>query len=143
MQPEPPLNFDRLKDDDICFISIEARDIVDMFASVIDDCSAPDVDSKAAQFFQQIASSAPDNSASSDGKTYVEDVWQSIIYIASCVPPHCDGHDILISVIGILKDAGESWRFKPELGMNMRSAWNHSMLMLMALSCISASTTYD
>ena len=123
-----PLNFDRLRDDDISIVgSDEGLGIVDAFESTLNLSPEPNVDEKTARFISGFLACTPKADPSSvPAKEFLWYASSALMRLASFVPCDHYGQEILLRTVRHLDEKEPAWKDLPVFRMTTREEWNLS-----------------
>ena len=121
-----PLNFDRLRDDEISILSSnEGNNIVDAFESTLNLSPEPSVGETTARFITRFLIYAPKADPSSGpAKEFLWNASSALMRLASFVPCDHYSQEILLRTVRHLDEKEPAWKDLSEFGMTIREEWN-------------------
>lgn len=119
-----PLNFEVIKDDERSVLSSDTQiDILELFENALNSSSEPNIDEKAHRFITDLVAYEAKSSLT-PGMMALE-TWDVIINGSACIPCRHYGQHVLVKIVRLLGDAGDTWKDYSGWGMEMREHWNH------------------
>ncbi|OTA57943.1 hypothetical protein K449DRAFT_467541 [Hypoxylon sp. EC38] len=97
--------------------------ILDLFESVINSSTEPNIEEKSQRFTDGLIGLAPGKSLTDQPLT--RSTWSALNRIASRIPRKHYGQDVLVSTVRKLNGA-EGWKGLPNIWIEMRGSWNPS-----------------